>query len=66
MITRLIFGIVFVGAFAWLIGVVLGRWADREVARHQDELARSERFRQLSPEAPRAAGLRSERKAVGR
>ena len=35
-----------------------------KVARRQDDLARSDRFRALSPEAPRAAGLRTDHRRV--
>ena len=35
-----------------------------KMARRQDDLARSDRFRALSPEAPRAAGLSTDHRRV--
>ena len=66
MVERLILGAVFVGACTWLISWAIGRWADKEVARLQDEVARSDRWREMSPEAPRAAGLKHDHRRVGR
>ena len=64
MTGRLLLGALFVSLFTWAISWLVGRWADREVARLQDEVARSERFRDLSPEAPRASGLRTDHRRV--
>lgn len=47
--------------------VVYAAWLRHEahkMARRQDDLSRSERFRQLSPEAPRAAGLKHDHRRV--
>ena len=52
----------------WVVGaVVYATWLRHEAhkaARRQDDLARSERFRDLSPEAPRAAGLKHDHRRV--
>ena len=64
MTGRLLLGALFVSLLTWAISWLVGRWADREVARLQDEVARSERFRDLSPEAPRASGLRTDHRRV--
>ena len=47
--------------------VIYATWLRHEahkMARRQDDLARSDRFRALSPEAPRAAGLRTDHRRV--
>jgi len=47
--------------------VIYATWLKHEahkMARWQDDLARSERFRQMSPEAPRASGLRKDHRRV--
>lgn len=65
MTIRLILGAVFVGLSTWLAWVASG-WRERaERAREQAERARLDRFRQLSPEAPRAAGLRGDHRRIG-
>ena len=49
--------------------VIYATWLRHEahkMARRQDDLARSDRFRDLSPEAPRAAGLKHDHRRVGR
>ena len=66
MTGRLLLGALFVSLLTWAISWLVGRWADREVAKQQDELARSDRFRAMSPEAPRAAGLSKDHRRVGR
>ena len=66
MTGRLLLGALFVSLFTLAISWLVGRWADREVAKQQDELARSDRFRAMSPEAPRAAGLSKDHRRVGR
>ncbi|MEY4705752.1 MAG: hypothetical protein RL042_1957 [Nitrospirota bacterium] len=60
MTERLILGACFIGVCTWAISWAIGRWADKEVARHQDELARSERFRKLSPEPQQLDALKVE------
>ena len=64
MTGRLLLGALFVSLLTWAISWLVGRWADQEVARLQDELTRSDRFREMSPEAPRAAGLRTDHRRV--
>ena len=53
---------------AWVTAAVIyATWLRHEahkMARRQDDLARSDRFRDLSPEAPRAAGLRTDHRRV--
>jgi len=47
--------------------VIYATWLRHEAhkaARWQDDLARSERFRQMSPEAPRAAGLKHDHRRL--
>jgi len=66
MTGRLLFGALFVSLSTWAISWLVGRWADKEVARLQDEVARSDRFRAMSPEAPRASGLRGDHRRVDR
>ena len=66
MISQLLLGALFVSLFTLVISWLVGRWADREVARLQDEVARSDRWREMSPEAPRAAGLSKDHRRVGR
>ena len=49
--------------------VIYATWLRHEahkMARRQDDLSRSERFRALSPEAPRAAGLSTDHRRVDR
>ena len=46
---------------------IYATWLKHEahkMARRQDDLSRSERFRQMSPEAPRAAGLKHDHRRV--
>lgn len=64
MTMRLIFGALFVLVFTVLITWAIRRWADAAVTRQQAERARLDRFRQMSPEAPRAAGLRGSHRRV--
>ena len=64
MSSQLLLGALFVSLLTWAISWLVGRWADREVARLQDELARSDRFREMSPEAPRAAGLKQDHRRI--
>jgi hypothetical protein len=64
MTTRLLLGALFVSLLTWAISWLVGRWADQEVAKQEDELARSNRFREMSPEAPRAAGLKQDRRRL--
>ena len=66
MISQLLLGALFVSLFTLAISWLVGRWADREVARLQDKVARSDRWREMSPEAPRAAGLKHDHRRVGR
>ena len=66
MTGRLLLGALFVSLLTWAISWLVGRWADGEVARLQDELARSDRWREMSPEAPRAPGLKHDHRRVGR
>lgn len=47
--------------------VVYATWLRHEahkLVRRQDDLSRSERFRNLSPEAPRASGLKHDHRRV--
>ena len=64
MTGQLLLGALFVSLLTWAISWLVGRWADREVARLQDEVARSDRFREMSPEAPRAAGLKQDHRRI--
>ena len=64
MTGRLLLGALFISLSTWAISWLVGRWADREVAKQQDELARSDRFRARSPEAPRAAGLKQDHRRI--
>jgi len=64
MTSRLLLGALFVSLFTWAISWLVGRWADREVRRLQDEVARSDRFREMSPEAPRTPGLKHDHRRV--
>ena len=64
MTGRLLLGALFISLSTWAISWLVGRWADREVAKQQDELARSDRFRAMSPEAPRAAGLKQDHRRI--
>ena len=64
MTARLLLGALFVSLSTWLITWLVGRWADREVARLQDEVARLDRLREMSPEAPRAAGLKQDHRRI--
>ena len=64
MSSQLLLGALFVSLLTWAISWLVGRWADREVARLQDELARSDRWREMSPEAPRAAGLKQDHRRI--
>ena len=66
MTGQLLLGALFVSLLTWAISWLVARWADREVARLQDELARSDRWREMSPEAPRAPGLKHDHRRVGR
>ena len=66
MTARLLLGALFVSLLTWAISWLVGRWADQEVARLQDEVARLDRLREMSPEAPRASGLRGDHRRVGR
>lgn len=56
MAFSLLLGAVFVAGCTWLITRLVGRRADRSAQADRDR-----RFRQLSPEAPRAAGIRHRR-----
>lgn len=64
MTARLLLGALFVSLSTWLITWLVGRWADQEVARLQDEVARLDRLREMSPEAPRAAGLKQDHRRI--
>ena len=64
MTGRLLLGALFVSLLTWAISWLVGRWADREVARLQDEVARLDRLREMSPEAPRAAGLKQDHRRI--
>lgn len=64
MTARLLLGALFVSLSTWLITWLVGRWADQEVARLQDEVARLDRLREMSPEAPRAAGLKKDHRRI--
>jgi len=65
MALSLFLGGCFVGLFIWIITWFVTRWAASEASRQQAERARQDRFRQMSPEAPRAAGLRSDVRRLG-
>ena len=64
MTGQLLLGALCVSLFTCAISWLVGRWADREVARLQDEVARLDRLREMSPEAPRASGLRGDHRRV--
>lgn len=57
-----------VSVTVWVTGAVIyTTWLRHEahkMVRRQDDLSRSDRFRQMSPEAPRAAGLRTDHRRV--
>lgn len=64
MTARLLLGALFVSLSTWAISWLIGRWANKEVSRLQDEAGRLDRLREMSPEAPRAAGLKRDHRRI--